>query len=140
MRRLTPVLSLLYWTLSAVLLIGAVGCPRPSNPTSQKGVGGFPTQNFDSSKNIIAWSVPDDLKYPNWQQMYPGNNRIYLVPDSVEKVATYYLGKLPGSSQQEINGKRHVVVKNDSMSIDIESGSGNTKIVLSPNLSGKKEE
>lgn len=115
--------------LMSVLLFG---CNRPTNATSEKGPGGFPKQSFDSSQNVIPWEVPEEIKYPNWTQFYPDNNRIYTVPDTVEVVAKWYMEKLPGAVQEDKNAKRHIIVRNKDYEIDIESGGDKTKIAITP--------
>jgi len=118
----------------------ALGCPRPSNQTTQKGVGGLPIQKMDVSTDTgPQWEVPKDLQYTGMEQMYPDNNRIFLVSDSVDKVVEYYMGKLPGAVQESVNGKRHIKVKNDDITIDIERGDSNTKIAFLPQMLHDKD-
>lgn len=117
--------------LIAALLVSA-GCNRPSNVTSKKGAGGLPMQNYDGGTEVIAWEVPAEYIYPNWKQFYPDNNRIYLVPDTVETVAKWYKERVPDAVQEDVNGKRHIIIKNKDIEIDIESGGDQTKIAITP--------
>ena len=117
---------------SALLLGTALGCNKSANKTTPRGVGGLPIQRFDSTPNSVAWEVPKDLAYPNATRRYPDNNRIFLVPDSVDKVVSFYMGKLKDAQQEQVAPKRHVKVKNDEMVIDIQSGGDTTQIAFEP--------
>ncbi|MEO7992822.1 MAG: hypothetical protein ABI743_00355 [bacterium] len=120
--------SVLRFAIALIVLQVALGCNRPSNPTSDKGPGGFPKQNFDSTNNVIAWEMPPELAYPNMTQRYPDNNRIYLSPDGPDTVAEFFVSKLPGGRKEEINGKVHCKVVNDQYEIDILRGGDQTEI------------
>lgn len=127
---------ILLFLVSALLLHG---CGGKQHATSEKGAGGLPKQQFDSSENVIPWEIPEDLKYPNWTQFYPDNNRIYLHPDTPEKIAEWYMSKLPNPTRNDVNGKRHIVVFNKEIEVDIESGGDQTKIAITPLTLGLKK-
>lgn len=117
---------------SLVLLLLCCSCGSPANTTSQKGAGGLPRQDFDSSDQVILWEVPEDLKYPNWQPMYPDNNRIYVVPDAVRQVADWYEAKLPGFNTEVRAGGQLIIVRNATIEVEIEGGGDQTKIAITP--------
>ncbi|HYE78085.1 MAG TPA: hypothetical protein VEI97_08870 [bacterium] len=127
-------LHLTLFALTALATVAlAAGCARPGNTTTKKGAGGLPIQQYNSEGQTLTWEIPKELEYPNMKRMFPNNNRIWLVADGVQKVADHYKALLPDAVQEDINGKRHVRVKNKTIEIDIESGAGaETKLVFTP--------
>ena len=123
------------WSVVGLLLIGLMALSLTASTCTRRQQ--LPAQ-IPPPGGVIPWSVPANLVYPKWQPKYPQNNRIYMSDDPVDTVAKFFLGALAGSSEEQVNGVRHVKVKTDELAVDIEAQGTKTQIVFYPTLGSPK--